>query len=61
MKLSMKNKFPNYILFPELPTFFGITASQTLCRSVSFELLFTVDAAHEYRIRNIFKLSWTRN
>ena len=22
MKLSMKNKFPNHILFPELPTFF---------------------------------------
>ena len=26
----MKNKFPQYILFPEIPTSFKITASQTL-------------------------------
>ena len=55
MKLSMKKKFPNHILFPELPTFFGIAASQTLCCSVSFKLLFRVGAAHEYRTRKIFK------
>ena len=30
MKLSMKNKFPNQILFPEIPTFFEITTNQTL-------------------------------
>ena len=30
MEWSMKNKFPYHILFPEIPTYFKITASQTL-------------------------------
>ena len=55
MKLSMKNKFPNHILFPEIPTFFEITANQTLIIVLSVLNLFTLGAAHEYRTRKIFK------
>ena len=59
----MKNLFLHHILFPEIPTYLEITASQTLfivqsvlnfclhwvyC-SVSFELLFTMGTVHEYR------------
>ena len=55
MKLSMKNKFPNHILFPEIPTFFEITANKTLFIVLSVLNLFTLGAAHEYRTRKIFK------
>ena len=41
MKLSMKNKFPNHILFPEIPTFFEITANQTLFIVLTVLYLFT--------------------
>ena len=53
MKLSMKNKFSNHILFPEIPTFFEITANQTLFIVLSVLNLFTLGAAHEYRTRKI--------
>ena len=46
MNLSIKNKFPNHILFPEIPTLF-------IVRSVLN--LFTLGAADEYRARKIFK------
>ena len=55
MKLSMKNKFPNHILFPAIPTFLEITANQTLFIVGSVLNLFTLGAAHEYRTRKIFK------
>ena len=55
MKLSMKNKFPNHILFSEIPTFLEITANQTLFIIGSVLNLFTLGAAHEYRTRKIFK------
>ena len=29
MEISIKNEFPYHILFPEIPTYFEITASQT--------------------------------
>ena len=45
MKLSMKNKFPNHLLFPEISIFLEITASKTLF----IVLLFTLGTAHEYR------------
>ena len=50
MKLSMENKFPNHILFPEIPKcFFEITGIQnSVYRSVCFELV-SVGAAQEYR------------
>ena len=51
----MKNKFPNHILFPEMPTFFEITANQTLFIVLSVLNLFTLGVAHEYRTRKIFK------
>ena len=55
MKLSMKNKFSNHTLFPEIPTFLEITANQTLFIVGSVLNLFTLGAAHEYRTRKIFK------
>ena len=46
MQLSMKNKFPNLILFHEIPTFFEITAIETLFIVRSALNLFTLGAAH---------------
>ena len=37
----MNNKFPHHILFPEkLPTYFEITASPTVYRSVTFHFVY---------------------
>ena len=55
MKLLMRNKFPNHILFPEIPTFFEITASQTLIIVRFVFNLFTLGAVHKYRTRKMFK------
>ena len=55
MKLSMQNKLPNHIIFSEIPTFFEKTASQTLFIVQSVLNLFTLGAAHEYRVKKNFK------